>query len=184
MGGSSKEITSEQIRQEIDKNQRVLAKCKAENEKYTKEHTKSIREFTISISKAKKELASLEVELKSLPQNATPEQVLSVESAVNSTTTQLSTLRTTRELKLEAYKQKKQELQDQENELLSIIELLEKSEMEALAREKALEQERKEQEALLKIKQKFGKNAVLKATSLLEGATAKERNNQIGGHKK
>ncbi len=49
---------------------------------------------------------------------------------------------------------------------------------------KYLEKERKEQEALLKIKQKFGKNAVLKATSLLEGATAKERNNQIGGHKK
>lgn len=47
-----------------------------------------------------------------------------------------------------------------------------------------LDKERKEQEALLKIKQKFGKNAVLKATSLLDGATAKDRNNQIGGHKK
>jgi DNA polymerase V len=50
--------------------------------------------------------------------------------------------------------------------------------------DKILEKEKQEQEALLKIKKKFGKNAVLKATSLLEGATAKERNDQIGGHKK
>lgn len=50
--------------------------------------------------------------------------------------------------------------------------------------DKILKKEKQEQEALLKIKKKFGKNAVLKATSLLEGATAKERNDQIGGHKK
>ena len=43
--------------------------------------------------------------------------------------------------------------------------------------------ERRIQEALLKIKQRFGKNAVLKGTSYAEGATAKERNKQIGGHK-
>ena len=45
------------------------------------------------------------------------------------------------------------------------------------------EKERRIQEALLKIKQRFGKNAVLKGTSYAEGATAKERNKQIGGHK-
>ena len=37
--------------------------------------------------------------------------------------------------------------------------------------------------APLSIKHKFGKNAVLKGVSLEEGATAKDRNNQIGGHK-
>lgn len=33
------------------------------------------------------------------------------------------------------------------------------------------------------MKQKFGKNAVLKGMSLEEGATARERNRQIGGHR-
>ena len=52
-------------------------------------------------------------------------------------------------------------------------------EKEAAEREK----EKKLQQALLSIKHKFGKNAVLKGVSLEEGATAKDRNNQIGGHK-
>lgn len=43
--------------------------------------------------------------------------------------------------------------------------------------------ERKIQEAMLNIKKKFGKNAILKGINLEEGATTKERNNQIGGHK-
>ncbi len=47
----------------------------------------------------------------------------------------------------------------------------------------ALEKERKIQEATLAIKKKFGKNAILRGMSLQEGATAKDRNRQIGGHK-
>jgi DNA polymerase V len=43
--------------------------------------------------------------------------------------------------------------------------------------------ERKIQEAMLSIKKKFGKNAILKGINLEEGATTRERNNQIGGHK-
>lgn len=51
-------------------------------------------------------------------------------------------------------------------------------------REKAeLERERRAQEALLSIKKKFGKNAVLKGMNLLDGATTIDRNKQIGGHK-
>ena len=46
-----------------------------------------------------------------------------------------------------------------------------------------LEKERKLQEAQLKIKQRFGKNAILRGLNFKEGATAKERNSQIGGHK-
>ena len=46
-----------------------------------------------------------------------------------------------------------------------------------------LERERKLQEAMLGIKKKFGKNAILSGGSYLEGATARERNGQIGGHK-
>lgn len=51
------------------------------------------------------------------------------------------------------------------------------------AEQKALERERKMQEAMLDIKKKFGKNAILKGMNLEEGATAKERNRQIGGHR-
>ena len=53
------------------------------------------------------------------------------------------------------------------------------------AEEKAeLEKEKRLQLAILDIKKKLGKNAVLKGMNLLDGATAKERNEQIGGHKK
>mgnify|MGYP004599564389 FL=1 len=46
-----------------------------------------------------------------------------------------------------------------------------------------LERERHMQEAMLSIKKKYGKNAILKGMNLQEGATAKDRNAQIGGHK-
>ena len=46
-----------------------------------------------------------------------------------------------------------------------------------------LEQERKIQQAMLAVKKKFGKNAILKGMNLEEGATAKDRNRTIGGHK-
>lgn len=46
-----------------------------------------------------------------------------------------------------------------------------------------LAKERKLQEAMLSIKKKYGKNAILKGMNLKEGATTRERNNQIGGHK-
>ena len=47
----------------------------------------------------------------------------------------------------------------------------------------ALDREKRMQEAMLSIKKKFGKNAVLKGMNLQEGATARDRNEQIGGHK-
>jgi len=51
------------------------------------------------------------------------------------------------------------------------------------AEDAALERERKIQKAALAIKKKYGKNAILKGMNLQEGATAKDRNGQIGGHK-
>ena len=42
---------------------------------------------------------------------------------------------------------------------------------------------KKMQRAVIGIKKKYGKNAILKGMNLQEGATAKERNGQIGGHK-
>lgn len=43
--------------------------------------------------------------------------------------------------------------------------------------------ERRIQDAMLSIRHRFGKNAILKGTNLQNGATAMERNRQIGGHK-
>ena len=53
----------------------------------------------------------------------------------------------------------------------------EEEEQAALAREK------KVQKALISIKKKHGKNAIVKGMNLEEGATAMERNGQVGGHK-
>ena len=46
-----------------------------------------------------------------------------------------------------------------------------------------LERERSMQKTLLTIKRKFGKNAILRGMNLEEGATGKDRNAQIGGHR-
>ena len=46
----------------------------------------------------------------------------------------------------------------------------------------ALEKERKIRGAMLQIRQRFGKNAVLRGINLLDGAMTRERNEQIGGH--
>lgn len=46
-----------------------------------------------------------------------------------------------------------------------------------------LRKEKDMQKAVLEIKNRFGKNAILKGMSLQDGATAIDRNNQIGGHK-
>lgn len=58
------------------------------------------------------------------------------------------------------------------------------AEQEKRRREAAdLEREKRMQHAMLKIQEKYGKNAILKGTNLQEGATTIQRNGQIGGHK-
>ena len=46
-----------------------------------------------------------------------------------------------------------------------------------------LKREKRRQKAVLTIKKKYGKNAIVKGMNLEEGATAMDRNGQIGGHK-
>jgi len=46
-----------------------------------------------------------------------------------------------------------------------------------------LDREKRMQQAVISIKNKYGKNAILKGMNLCEGATGIERNSQIGGHK-
>ena len=68
-------------------------------------------------------------------------------------------------------------------EMIDLFTDYEAKQEEQRKKEKALEKERRVREAMLEIHNRFGKNAVLKANSLEEGSTAKERNTQIGGHK-
>lgn len=57
--------------------------------------------------------------------------------------------------------------------------VMRKKEIEA----RTLEKERSIQSAMISIKKRFGKNAILKGMNLCEGATSIERNKQVGGHK-
>jgi len=62
---------------------------------------------------------------------------------------------------------------------LDLFEDTEKKEREAAQ----LQREKRRQKAVLSIRKKYGKNAILKGMNYQEGATTKDRNNQIGGHK-
>ena len=68
----------------------------------------------------------------------------------------------------------------QQLDLFTDYDALEKQKQEEQAR---LDKERRIQETQLKINNRFGKNAILRGLNFKEGATAKERNKQIGGHK-
>lgn len=56
-------------------------------------------------------------------------------------------------------------------------------EIENMKEQAELERERNMQKAILTIIKKYGKNAILKGMNLEEGATARDRNRQIGGHR-
>ena len=70
-----------------------------------------------------------------------------------------------------------------EYEQLDLFADYEQVQRERAEEKEALEKERKRQQAMLAIKKKYGKNAILHGTSYQEGATGRERNQQIGGHK-
>ena len=69
------------------------------------------------------------------------------------------------------------------SEQLSMFVNYEEEEEKRKAEALELEEEKHLQQAMLDIKKKYGKNALLKGMNLQEGATARQRNNQIGGHK-
>ena len=54
---------------------------------------------------------------------------------------------------------------------------------EEAARAEAEQRERRQQEAILSIRKKYGKNAIVKGMNLQEAGTAMDRNQQVGGHK-
>lgn len=65
----------------------------------------------------------------------------------------------------------------------SLFDDVEAIEKKQAAEKLRLSKESALQKAMLNIRDKFGKNAVLKGMNLSEGATARERNGQVGGHK-
>ncbi|MBO7718042.1 DNA methylase [Candidatus Saccharibacteria bacterium] len=69
--------------------------------------------------------------------------------------------------------------EDDTNKKLKQLELFNKPENEV-----QLKKEKRAEEAILAIKRKYGKNAILKGINFEEGATGRERNAQIGGHRR
>lgn len=59
----------------------------------------------------------------------------------------------------------------------------EKEQKQREEKEKQREKERRMQNTIIQLKERFGKNAILRGLSFKDGATARERNRQIGGHK-
>ena len=68
-------------------------------------------------------------------------------------------------------------------ERLSLFEDFDEAERRREAEKAALDRERRIQEAAIRIKRKYGKNAIIKGMNLQEGATTIERNAQVGGHR-
>ena len=81
-----------------------------------------------------------------------------------------------------------QEVKDQEEnatpEQLSLFRDYAAEEQAKKEGDAALDKERRIQEALISIRDQYGKNAVVKGLNMQDGATAIERNETIGGHKK
>ena len=75
------------------------------------------------------------------------------------------------------------EAPEDDREQLDMFTDYEKKAEEDRIRKEQLESERKLQRSIIELKKKFGKNAVLKGMNLEEGATARERNGMVGGHK-
>ncbi len=72
-----------------------------------------------------------------------------------------------------------QEIPQESYEQIDLFGLLDETEHQ----KEQEQQEERRQEAILRMQNKYGNNAILKGSSLLEGATAIQRNGQIGGHK-
>ena len=77
----------------------------------------------------------------------------------------------------------REELPEPEGEQLDFFSDSEALEAQRKAEDEALEREHRRQQAILSIRDRFGKNAIVKGLNLQEGATALERNNQVGGHR-
>ena len=76
-----------------------------------------------------------------------------------------------------------QDVKESAAEQLNLFTDYEQEARQRAAEQTALERERKKQQAMLDINKKYGKNAILPGTSYQQGATGRDRNRQIGGHR-
>ncbi|MCR5826460.1 MAG: DNA methylase [Oscillospiraceae bacterium] len=76
-----------------------------------------------------------------------------------------------------------QETPPQEAEQLDLFTDYRRAAERSAEEERAREREKRQQGAILAIQKKYGKNAILKGMNFEEGATTRERNGMIGGHK-
>lgn len=74
-------------------------------------------------------------------------------------------------------------VQSQEFQQFNLFSDLQTQQQQQQEEEQNLQKEKRRQQAVLTIRKKYGKNAILKGMNLQEGATAVDRNKQIGGHK-
>jgi len=76
--------------------------------------------------------------------------------------------------------------EEKEKTTIEQLDLFTNFQEKKLAKDKEQKDEKEEnkiQKTILDIKKKYGKNAILKGINYLDGATAKERNEEVGGHK-
>lgn len=78
---------------------------------------------------------------------------------------------------------RREDVKEAETEQLSLFTDYAREERQREQEHAALAREQKKQQAMLAIKKKYGKNAILPGTSYQEGATGRDRNRQIGGHR-
>ena len=76
-----------------------------------------------------------------------------------------------------------EETESTASQQMSFFDILDQNDDKIQAEKRAEEKERRVQKTLIDIKKKHGKNAIIKGMNLEEGATAMERNRQVGGHK-
>lgn len=76
-----------------------------------------------------------------------------------------------------------QEERSEEYVQMNLFQDYQSEEVREMAEKEALKKERKMQQVMLDVKKKYGKNSILRGMNLQEGATAVQRNSQIGGHR-
>ena len=74
-------------------------------------------------------------------------------------------------------------LENKEDVVIKMIDLLEKECYDLFSDIEKQNRQKKLQKTMLEIQRRYGKNAILKAEDYFEGATIRERNMQIGGHR-
>jgi DNA polymerase V len=152
---------------------------------------KQIEDFNKTLEECKNSLDGIAADMKEMSGSKSTQSIAAIEKKQKEVQSQLSNLNQelvdamlTLELLDADLERKEEEIADaqayEQMTLFTDYDALQKEREEEKA---AMAKERRLQEAMLAVKKRYGKNAILKGMNLQEGATAMERNNQIGGHR-